>query len=470
MRVTLHDYATDPSLPQKDGVNLAHENIAALLKESGDSGLDVSFHDFTRLLVDEDYARRVLAEVDCVVSNVGPHAHYYFWLRQRLRLDFRILRDVRTAIWSSYLLQEHLCRAWLRPDDVLLVASHYTRGVYERIFPHLAGLPTVRCYPLSVGFPAAEGFRARDARAGARPRVIGYIGRLSEDKNFPDLVELLIRLNRADPGGYRLRACGDVHSPSCDPALVRQRIAAELGDGDWFEYLPARPNSGVWELYDRFDVLVFPSTSNLETLGRVLVEASHAGVPIVCGEHAAAPELVPAGALCRVHYAQRRDYSAHFDHSLGRVSLDDMQRVLAGAILERSTCHLEYLTHPDKFMRILRACAAGGRPEPEPLELAPAQRAFIGALAVDLPAPLEARAADALLARLARWFVSLQRQGTPEREGLIARLSEMSQHPERTSRFVRKTLGTSADFTDVGGIDIELCHVAGFYPSFRLQA
>src|SRR5690606_9279611 len=94
MRVTLHDYATDPSLPQKDGVNLAHENIAALLKERGDRGLDVRFHDFTRLLADEDYARRVLSAADCVVSNVGPHAHYYFWLRERLGLDFRILRDV----------------------------------------------------------------------------------------------------------------------------------------------------------------------------------------------------------------------------------------------------------------------------------------------------------------------------------------------------------------------------------------
>ena len=140
-RVSLHDYQTDPLLPQKDGVNLAHENIAGLLRQQTGSDLIVEFHDFTRLIADEVYARSVLADVDCVVSNVGPHAHFYFWLRERLGLDFRIMRDVRTAIWSSYLHQEHLCASYLRSDDTLMVASNYTWGIYHRIFPHLARLP-----------------------------------------------------------------------------------------------------------------------------------------------------------------------------------------------------------------------------------------------------------------------------------------------------------------------------------------
>ncbi|MCB1819631.1 MAG: hypothetical protein KDI77_17065, partial [Gammaproteobacteria bacterium] len=101
---------TDPLLTQKDGVNLAHENIATLLRGVGKEQLLVRFHDFNRILTDQGYALDVLSNTDCVVSNVGPHAHYYFYLRERFDLDFRILRDVRTAIWSSYLLQEHLCR------------------------------------------------------------------------------------------------------------------------------------------------------------------------------------------------------------------------------------------------------------------------------------------------------------------------------------------------------------------------
>ena len=75
VRVTLHDYQSDPALTQKDGVNLAHENIAALLREASGEALQVRFHDFNHLLADEAHARAVLSEVDVVVSNVGPHAH-----------------------------------------------------------------------------------------------------------------------------------------------------------------------------------------------------------------------------------------------------------------------------------------------------------------------------------------------------------------------------------------------------------
>ena len=467
MRVTLHDYSTDPSLPQKDGVNLAHENIATLLRQAAGPGLQVAFHDFTRLLADEDYARCTLGAVDCVVSNVGPHAHYYFWLRERLGLSFRIVRDVRTAIWSSYLLQEHLVSAFLRPEDLLLVASHYTRGVYQRVFPHLAGTRVARCYPLSVGFPERSVRRAERARGGERSMVIGYVGRLSEDKNFPDLVELLVRLNRAHPGRYRLLACGDVHSPSCDPGAVRRRIAAELGDDQCFEYLPARANSRIWELYGDFDVLVFPSTSNLETLGRVLVEASHAGVPIICGDHAAASELVPAAALCRVDYAHGKTFSAHFDHSLGRVSIDDMARVLLSGGPPPATCHLDYATHPEKFLRLL---TGAGLPDAEPLRLTPAQRRFIDSLVVELPPPLDADAAGEAIGSLAPWFVTLQQRGSAARAQRVEQLLGLSRHKERTQRFIAKTAATLADFTDVGGIDIELCHVAGFYPGFALHA
>jgi glycosyltransferase involved in cell wall biosynthesis len=260
MRVTLHDYVTDPSLPQKDGVNLAHENIASLLRRAHREGLQVTFHDFHRLASDQGYAREVLSNTDCVVSNVGPHAHYYFYLRDQLGLDFRIVRDVRTAIWSSYLFQEHLCGPYLRESDALLVASDYTRGIYEKMFPHLASLSIVRCYPMTVGFPARMPPRASrpDGLEGAL-FTLGYIGRLSEDKNFPDVVELLVFLNQRHPGRYRLLACGDIHSPSCHPQQVREYLADSLGGGDFFEYLPPRVNGEIWELYRRFDAMVFPT-------------------------------------------------------------------------------------------------------------------------------------------------------------------------------------------------------------------
>jgi glycosyltransferase involved in cell wall biosynthesis len=470
MRVTLHDYVTDPSLPQKDGVNLAHENIASLLRVARREGLQVTFHDFNRLATDREYATEVLSNTDCVVSNVGPHAHYYFHWRDQLGLDFRIVRDVRTAIWSSYLFQEHLCAPYLREGDVLLVASEYTRGIYEKMFPHLASLPTVRCYPMTVGFPAGMPPRAsRRARAEGAVFTLGYIGRLSEDKNFPDVVELLIFLNRRHPGRYRLLACGDVHSPSCDPQQIRGCLADTLGAGDFFEYLPPRINGEIWELYRRFDAMVFPSTSNLETLGRVLVEASYAGVPVVCGEHAAAPELVPRASLCPVHYQRGAAFNSHHDHCLGRVGVADMARVVTSPGLRASDCHVEYQSHSAKLLDLLSG-GSSAAPVSEPCDLRPAQRRFIQQLKVSLPPPLSRAEADPLIDELLGWFIDLQHKGEDRRERRLAALMARSRFPERTRRYIEKSTITRCDFTNVGGIDLELCHVAGFYPEFSLGA
>ena len=194
VHVGLHAYRTDPLLPQRDGVNLAHENITRLMLDCTDPRIRASFHDFTRLVADEAHARETLAPLDCVLSSVGPHAHYYFWLRERLGLNFRIVRDVRTAIWSSYLLQEHLIAPLLRDDDTLMVASNYTWAIYDHIFPGLRGHSTAICYPLTVAFPDDRP-APRDPPGKDQDFVIGYLGRLSEDKNFPCLVDLVIDLS-----------------------------------------------------------------------------------------------------------------------------------------------------------------------------------------------------------------------------------------------------------------------------------
>ncbi|MBL8893223.1 MAG: glycosyltransferase, partial [Rhizobiales bacterium] len=443
-RVSLHDYWTDPLLPQKDGVNLAHENIASLMRRQTDPALIVTFHDFTRLIANEDYARSVLKDVDCVISNVGPHAHFYFWLRERLGLDYRIIRDVRTAIWSSYLHQEHLCAPYLRPYDTLLVASNYTWSIYHKIFPHLASFPTLLCYPLTACFPTIRPEHRSPYRPPGGDFTLGYLGRLSEDKNFPDIVELLIRLNR-DPDRrhhYRLVACGDVHSKSCAPHRVEQHIAEALGPGDFFEYLPARDNSAIWDVMARFNVMIFPSTSNLETLGRVLIEASYARVPILCSDHAAAGELVAPGGLCGVEYRQEETFNTHFDHRLGSIRIPDMIEVIRQRTFGVSNCYEHYDRHPELFL----ARIADPAPPLAMPQLTTAQQAFIDRLSVCLPAPIGREAADAELAELACWFIDLQRKDDPARETKLVRLAEITRHPQRTAAFVLKSEATSGDF------------------------
>jgi len=462
-------------LPQRDGVNFAHENMTWLLKHRSGPALNVHFHDFNRLLSDDSYAVEMLANADCVVSNVGPHAHYYFYLREHLRLSYRIVRDVHTALWSGYLFQEFLCHPFLRYDDTLLVPSRYARGVFEAIFPGLKHFPSLLSHPLAVCFPERERILSKRSRNTDADLILGYLGRISEDKNFPDLVRLLIELNQETKSlssrRYRLFACGHNHSSSCEPHLVDQMLVQALGISDVYSYSPARSSAEIWDFLARIDVLLFPTTSNLETLGRVLIEASYAGLPVICSDHAAASELIEPEYLCPVQYRRGLVYSCHSDHSLGSVDLEWMKRCLLERELKPTTCYESYLCHPDRLIDALSTTGSELRTLCEPLVLAESQHAFIRSIAISMPSfahrPSESLG---LIASLIPWFLGLQGLvPAVSRKNWIQRLVGLTAHPVRTARFIERTRNTSQDFTDVGAIDIELCNVANFLPTFSLD-
>ena len=67
----------------------------------------------------------------------------------------------------------------------------------------------------------------------------------------------------------------------------------------------------MFGLLQRLDYFLFFSTSNLEVLGRVLVEAGHARVPILASEHAAAPELLSPTSLLDVSYRFDEPFLSH---------------------------------------------------------------------------------------------------------------------------------------------------------------
>ena len=466
MRVSLHDYRTDPRLAQRDGVNLAHTELTALFRRLDSPDLEVDFHDFMRLCTDLGYARSVLAYADCVISNVGPHAHYYFYLRDKLDLSFRIIRDVRTALWSSYLLQELLCAPYLRGCDTILFPSAYARALFKAVYPHLAAGPSAVCYPLAHGFPARRTQTTRSA-LNRGSITLGYIGRLSEDKNFPQLIDLLIRLERQHPGRFRLVACGEVYSPSCNPGALAERVSRETSRRDAFEYLAPVAHSRVWEIYDRFDVFLFPSTSNIETLGRVLVEASYCGVPVIAASHAAVPELLPPKARVPVLYDYNRKLSTHFGQPLGCVDLRRLVELLEAGDFVENVCFQSYQAHAEMLLDLVsnhKSTAELASPR-----LGPEQRAFVDRVRVEeIPAPPGRDVANEIVENLLEWFRDLQTKSADGRPTRAKELLEISRHPARTESFLDKSAKTRGDFTNVGGLDLELCHVVGFYPQFQL--
>jgi len=470
MKVGLNRYITDSSLPQKDGVNLAHENITGLMSDICHEEIDVEFHDFNELLrSDIDTVRIRLKDLDCIISNVGPHAHYYFWLREKCGLSFRIIRDVRTAIWSSYLLQEYLIAPLLRANDTLLVASYYTQAIYHKFFPHLRKSISIKCYPLTASFPHNDLINGKRYPLDGS-FTIGYIGRLSEDKNFPQLIDLIISLNKRGQKKYRLVACGDVHSNSCEPNEIINRLKCSLGEGDFFIYEDARPHDQIWSLLFSFDLMIFPSTSNLETFGRVLVEASYAKVPVIAADHAAACELVPTQNLCDVTYNTNDNFSAHFDHCLGQIKTEDVESKILNDKVQVSDCFEAFKTHTDLFVNLLKVADYETllKMTQDP-NLSRNQMKFIDRIRCSLPEPLTKSLVMEKIQHIASWFIDLQDPNPLFKKIAVQKLLTLSCHRERSARFSMKHMQTQGNYTNVGGIDIELCHVLKFYPSFHIE-
>lgn len=464
-RITLHHFASDASLTQRDGVNLAHSEINDLLLCPGAHHLQVDFHDFDRLLRDEHYARQVLTGVDCVLSNVGPHAHYYHLLRERFGLNFRIVRDIKTALWSCYLLQESLCEPFLRPGDALLATSNYSRQLTRHLFPHLQDHPIDLFEPVLSLRPFAPPLPPTHE---GRTITLGHIGRLSTDKNFPQMVDLLLALDREDPGRYRLVACGSVHSAACDPTLVAARIYEQTGRHDLFTYLPPVAHHEVVDLLRSFHYFLFFSTSNLEVLGRVLVECAYAGVPVLAAQHAASPELLDDSSLLPVAYGVDRAFHSHFDAPLGRVDIHAAKQL----ILEQH-CPLPpprpQINKPEVLMQALYEAPEILKSGNEPaLHVGP--RKFLQQLRWDgLPVTASKSNASTTLETLQDWFCALNGKQSSDFQIRLKQLQALSRFPERTQRFARVAAMTQGDFTNLGGMDMELCNVAHFHPRFWLS-
>lgn len=466
-RLTLHRFESDPSLEQRDGVNLAHTEINRLLSATPDPDLDIAFHDFSRLLRDRDYARATLEGVDCVLANVGPHAHYYHYLRDRLGLDFRIIRDIKTGLWSSYLLQESLCGPYLRPDDTLLATSNYSRVLTRHLFPHLRSA-SIHLFEPVLAAPGERRAQSPNPHETGETIVLGYVGRLSEDKNFPQVVELLIALDQADPGRYRLVACGAVHSPSCDPAIMAKRIQTETGRGDLFEYMPPVPYDQVLSVMRQFDYLLFLSTSNLEVLGRVLIEAAHVGVPVFAANHAAASELLARSSLIDVTYTLDQPFYSHFDAPMGRVDIQMAARKIRAHEVP-AVPPPPQVNRSDSFIDILLD-RMDRSPGVSAENLGDDQRQFLERLRWEGLTQFSSRDdADNVIEGMLDWFCALNGKGALDFQSRLQELESRSRFKDRTRRFIASTGWTRCDFTNLGGIDIELCNVVGYHPQFSLS-
>ena len=127
---------------------------------------------------------------------------------------------------------------------------------------------------------------ADDLPLGTDGFVVGYVGRLVEEKGLADLIDALALC----PANVRLVLVGS--GPLRD---VLERRAGERGVLQRVRFVPARPLDALPGLMNGFDVLALPSRSTRrwkEQFGRVIIEAHACGVPVIGSDSGAIPEVL----------------------------------------------------------------------------------------------------------------------------------------------------------------------------------
>ncbi|MFA6451529.1 MAG: glycosyltransferase family 4 protein [bacterium] len=195
--------------------------------------------------------------------------------------------------------------------------------------------------------PELFSYRMRDGQIEGRPFVIGYVGRIIEEKGVFTLLRAFAALKTS---GARLELLG------VGPDIERLRAdAAAAGVADRVEFLPPMPHAQVPEAIDRFDVLVVPSETTptwKEQFGRVIVEAFSIGVPVIGSDSGSVPEVVgDAGLIFREK--DHEQLAALLESLFGNPErLPEMSERGRARVLERYSWRRVAETYRDIYVRV----------------------------------------------------------------------------------------------------------------------
>ncbi len=209
-----------------------------------------------------------LARVPVMVHT--PHGHVYHGYGGRLRSYLFACAERMLARWTHALValtdserQEHLRERVGRPEQWRVIPS---------------GIEVER-------YRVPSPLRRTDLGLPEEAFLVGCVARLVEVKGVDDAIEATARMVRLDQR-VRLVLVGD------GPLRARlEEQAARCGIGDRVHFLGVRRD--VPHLLPLFDVLVLPSRN--EGMGRVLLEAAAAGVPVVATRVGGAQDVVREG-------------------------------------------------------------------------------------------------------------------------------------------------------------------------------
>lgn len=201
----------------------------------------------------------------------GIPALFFTWqnLSRRYPYPFRLMEHYNLAHAACALAGNHEAAQVLR-------AKGYARDIY--LIPQFGVDPDLYR-------------RLSSEKHSGLPFVIGYMGRMVEEKGVQVLLQALVDL----PGNWVVRLIGD------GPYLSElQALSARLGLTERVSYIARVPSAQTPCCLNELDVLVLPSLTRenwKEQFGRILIEAMACEVPVLGSSSGEIPHLIDGAGL-----------------------------------------------------------------------------------------------------------------------------------------------------------------------------
>lgn len=302
------------------------DRIFSTMRPAGAAARDPSYRAYRRLSLGG--AQYVLGTPDMNFRAFDPdivHVEYdpwsaIFWQALACRNVFapraRIACTVKNNTYRRYpgwrgALKNDVARSGIGNVDCFLAASQAVADLYTRYFgvrrgdirilQHL-GVDTELFAPAAPGRPFL-----RD------PVVVGYCGRLDEDKGVRELVEAVGLCRRSLSVEVRLELLGN--------GALRAELVAQAGASPWISVREPVPHDEVPRFLRELDVFALPSLvseDHEEHDAHALLEAMAVGLPCVGTLSGITPEIIGdgSGVLAEPN------------------SVDALRRALAGLIVD----------------------------------------------------------------------------------------------------------------------------------------
>lgn len=284
-----------------------------------------------------------------VLPIVFPHVKPFSWYLHMYRGLGRLIREVRPHVihlweepWSLVAMQARMLKGEaalvLEVDQNILKrlpppfealrrhVSHHTDHLLSRSQDAtMVATSTGYAGPVTmIGYGVDENvFRPLASEPGARQQgglVLGYVGRVVEEKGIQDAVEAMARANV--PVTLKIMGEGPYETQLLDRARA-------LGVADRIRILPWAKPEGVADFMHSLDALLLLTHTTRhvkEQFGRVIIEAQSCGTPVIGAQSGAIPDVMGEGGWV----VPQRDPAA-LAELFQRLAINPHERMLKGA-------------------------------------------------------------------------------------------------------------------------------------------